>query len=193
MASEKEEINWGLSWATDETWREAHQTLDFLFGSYGSRMDPVREAARTAGQNLEILFPVFDRISGLVCPTCTKVCCLEARIAFDFRDILFIHALGLDIPPYQLRRSDEESCRYLGVTGCRLPRISRPFICTWYYCAPMLEHYYQFHAKEQRRLTRAMTGAQTCRKIMEECFIMIQTTDDRPYVPYLSVQASQGR
>ena len=142
-------------------------------------MDRVREAARTVRYNLELLYPVFDELSAKVCPTCTKVCCYEARIAYDFRDILFIRALEIEKPPYQLRRTDHEPCRYLGPAGCLLSRIRRPFICTWYYCAPMLEYFYAFPPREQRRLSQAMTQAQGHRKIMEESFIAIQMAGRR--------------
>ena len=161
----------GFFWGEDSRWREAHQTLDLLFARYDGELARVRTLARRAEEGLNVLFPMFDRFGEQVCPECTTVCCYEARVAFDFRDLLFIHALGLDPPPHQLRRNDQEHCRYLSRAGCRLARISRPFVCTWYYCAPMLELFYRMPSRTQRRMSAVMSGVQLDRKKMEKEFI----------------------
>ena len=162
-------------WAGEDEWREVHQSLGLLFRRYGPAMNPVREAARAVEDGLLSLFPLFDEFCVVVCPVCKVVCCLEARVAFDFRDLLLLHALGLEIPPHQLRRHDNEHCRYLGPEGCNLDRIRRPFVCTWYYCAPMLELFRLLPPREQRRRSAQMAEIQQWRKAMEEGFIRVVT------------------
>jgi hypothetical protein len=48
--------------------------------------------------------------------------------------LLFLHLNREPLPPHQLRRDLHEPCRFVGRRGCRLPRRSRPWICTWYVC-----------------------------------------------------------
>ena len=165
----------GFFWASPEEWLEAHQTLDLLFEKYGPALDGVRHWASRYKDGLEGLFPVFDRYTALVCPYCASVCCLKALAAFDFKDLLMMHALDLDPPPHQLRLREHESCRFIGPDGCLLPRIKRPFICTWYMCAPMLELYRQERPRLQRWFSSLMSEAQRHRRAMEEEFIMIVT------------------
>ncbi len=167
----------GISWVIEKAWCEAHQTLGLLFKRYALALDPVKEAARRAEHNMNLLSPVFDDFSARVCPDCTAPCCRKARVGYDFKDLLLMHALDLTPPPHQLQRDDSEPCRYLGPTGCLLPRIIRPFICTWYYCAPMLELLREMPPKRQRHLSALMTGIQTERNYIEEVVIRVVTED----------------
>ena len=165
----------GISWIRDEDWQEAHQTLDLLFERYARVLEPAKEAARRIHDRLDRLSPVFDDFSARVCPECTAPCCRKARVGYDFKDLLLIHALDLTPPPHQLQRDDCEPCRYLGPAGCRLPRIIRPFICTWYYCAPMLDLLHELPPKRQRSVSALMTDIQKERNYIEEVFIRAVT------------------
>ena len=169
-------------WAVQAEWLEANATLKSLFYMHGRSLEEVRQNAELARTNLESIFPVFERFTKVVCPDCQAVCCLKARVAYDFKDLLFIHALGLEPPPHQLRRNNDEHCRYLTEVGCSIPRLVRPFICNWYYCAPMLELYYQLPARAQRSLSNFMMNAQTHRNLMEDqfCRIVASNTSIHP-------------
>jgi len=164
-------------WADDKEWQEAQDTLAYLFVRYDSAWERVRQLARQTRDNLDPLFAYFDEFTARVCPDCRAVCCREARVAFDFKDLLFIHALDLTPPPHQLRRHHREPCRYLGPEGCRLPRILRPFICTWFYCAPMLELFRQQPARVQRDLSFRMALVQRNRVLLEDEFIWVVTPE----------------
>lgn len=168
----------GYFWADIKDWNEAHDSLNLLFGKYKTSLRSLGIAAGHIQDRFEILFNVFDHFALQVCPTCQSVCCFEARVAFDFRDLLFMHSLNFEIPPHQLRRNDSEHCRYLGPEGCLLPRIGRPFVCTWYYCEPMLRLFRRLPAKTQRRLSAIMTEIQKLRAIMEDCFIEVVCSGD---------------
>nr|WP_319775871.1 hypothetical protein [uncultured Sphaerochaeta sp.] len=173
----------GLPWADEEDWREAHRTLEQLFRIHDASLDRVREKAGLLRENLTSLFPMFDRFAEQVCPACQAPCCRAARVAYDFKDLLFLHAAGFDPPPHQLRRNDEEHCRYLGDSGCLLPRVLRPFICTWYYCAPMLELFRAMPPKKQRWASERMQTVQLGRVAMETEFIRVTVGGDSAFVP----------
>ena len=164
-------MDFGFFWAEEDDWRQAHNCLKLLFDQYGSALDPVREAALEVRTNLREHFVFFDRYGVAVCPGCREACCRHARAAFDFKDLLFMHSLGLSIPPHQTRRREDETCRYLDVHGCRLERIERPFICTWYYCAPLLDLLRHLPAETRQNLDHGMAAAKQARQRMEEVFI----------------------
>ena len=84
------------------------------------------------------LFPLLDELCKATCTYCPDPCCFSAYAWFDFRDLLFAHLNGLAISPAQLMTDRKMICRYLGVRGCTLERISRPWICTWYLCPAQL-------------------------------------------------------
>jgi len=158
-------------WADDNEWREAHQTLALLFRKHGRSLDHVRETALKIRVCLEELFPLFDELTARTCPDCRAVCCQLARVEYDFKDLLFMHALKLTPPPHQLRRHDREHCRYLTSEGCCLARIIRPFVCTWYFCAPMLNLYRELPPRDQRHYSGLMAEIQQGRRDMEDGFI----------------------
>jgi hypothetical protein len=169
-------------WMNDHEWREAHMALDTLFSKYDRDLEPVRRAAKGTLDHLEQLFPVFDEFSGRVCPECRINCCLSARVGFDLADLIFMHALAFVPPGHQLRGTYDETCRYLGNRGCVLSRKQRPFVCTWYYCAPMLDLFYQLPVRRQRHLTALMKNAQENRRDMEARFIRITSGTHVPEV-----------
>jgi len=164
-----------VPWALASEWREVHRTLDYLFERHGPALDDVRNLARQIEAGLQPLFELFDRMAAVCCPGCRTVCCFVARVEFDFKDLLLFHALDLTPPPHQLRRLNDEHCRYLGPDGCALPRLMRPFICTWYYCAPMLKLFREEPPRAQRFYTQRMTAMQEARRRMEAEFIRVVT------------------
>jgi hypothetical protein len=173
MQSKKTSVVSSLFWADEASWDEVHTCLKRLGQTYGAELGIMRGAAFGMAMRLNLIFPVFDLFCEQVCVDCSGPCCLNALVAFDFADLLLMHALSLEIPPHQIRRHDNEHCRYLGPAGCTLERIRRPFVCTWYYCAPMLELLRERPAREQRRLTGLMSEAQAFRRTMENEFIRV--------------------
>ena len=75
---------------------------------------------------------------------------MRARVWLDFPDLLFMHLSGQALPLGQLRAQRSEACAYLGPKGCRLPRLSRPWVCTWYLC-PEQKARMQAWSEEERR------------------------------------------
>ena len=173
MQNKKTSVVTSLFWAEETSWNEVHACLERLCRTYHVELGMMRGAAFGMAMRLNLIFPVFDLFCEQVCVECRGPCCLNALVAFDFADLLLMHALSLEIPPHQIRRHDNEHCRYLEPTGCTLERIRRPFVCTWYYCAPMLELLRERPAREQRRLTGLMSEAQALRRKMENEFIRI--------------------
>jgi len=77
------------------------------------------------------------------CISCTDICCMRATVWYDLKDLLVIYLSTGGLPERQIFRDEAKACCHLTVSGCRLSRSERPFICTWYICA------------EQKKLLRA--------------------------------------
>ncbi len=91
--------------------------------------------ARELENCLACISAAFQDICPATCSRCPEPCCLGAGVWFDYRDLIFFHLTGRLVPPAQpMARMAGDGCRYLGARGCRLGRLSRPWICTWYVC-----------------------------------------------------------
>lgn len=88
---------------------------------------------------LEIDHTMRD-LSDLVCSSCADVCCQRATLWYDMKDLLYIYLLTGTLPKEQITRNEAGACCNLEATGCRLQRMHRPFICTWYICPEMRRH-----------------------------------------------------
>jgi hypothetical protein len=121
-------------WGPIIKWRESNLALDHLIQRHGPRLDAARTMARTIRLELERLFPALDDLCTQSCPWCPEPCCITAQVWIDFRDLLCMHLDGQPIPAAQLFDAPTDICRYLGPKGCRLPRLLRPWACTWYLC-----------------------------------------------------------
>ena len=80
----------------------------------------------------------LNHLCEATCPSCEEVCCIKATVWYDRRDMFVYHLITGLFPHEQVSRSAAGVCSHLGEKGCSLPRLERPFICTWYICAAQL-------------------------------------------------------
>ncbi len=126
-------------WAHPAQWLEANDTVSRLCAARTAELGPLRQDAAQLLKRLGFLFQVLDQLCSETCASCKDPCCLHARPWFDFKDLVFIHLAGLPIPKSQVLTDFSSPCRFAGSQGCTLPRLSRPWICTWYVCAAQKE------------------------------------------------------
>ncbi len=84
--------------------------------------------------------PFIQQITSVVCPTCEKVCCIDRHGHYDDEDLIYIRALGIELPSYKEGVIDTDPCQFLSESGCALERSVRPFRCNWYFCDALLEY-----------------------------------------------------
>jgi len=123
-----------LPWPTDRQWAEAQAALRRSLARSGARLAAARGHADAIAHYLDCLADLFDQLAPATCEVCQDPCCRHAKVWLDFKDLLYLHLIQAPLPPRQLRRNPHEPCRYLGRRGCRLPRLGRPWICSWYVC-----------------------------------------------------------
>jgi len=93
-----------------------------------------KELAQKYKKQMLALDPIIESFTSKVCPYCGTVCCRQKFALPNREDIISFWALEVDIPKYDLRRDINSSCQFLSYTGCLIPRLLRPFRCTWYFC-----------------------------------------------------------
>jgi hypothetical protein len=126
----------GPPWHSSVQWREINAAFQYLGRRHDDRLDRCRRLANRLALQLTALFPLMDDLCRTTCPDCRAPCCQTALVWFDFKDLLFLHLAGLQPPVSQPLYPNRRFCRFLSSRGCRLPRLSRPWLCTWYLCPP---------------------------------------------------------
>ena len=96
---------------------------------------------------------VIEEYTAAICPGCTDVCCKQKHGTFRENDILYLRALGIDVPPQDQGRPPEGPCELMGPRGCVQPRWLRPFKCTWFFCEPLLEALSEGPPRKARRVS----------------------------------------
>ncbi len=162
-----------IPWISKTAWSQANSTLQRLCTRHRAALDPAGKTARDLRSGLETLFPVLDSLCNRTCPACQAPCCHVATVWFDFKDLVFMHLNGLEIATAQLNRTPEGVCCHCGPSGCRLPRLSRPWTCTWYLCPPQKIILTDMPGKALVRFEEVVAAIKHLRKQMEAEFIRI--------------------
>ena len=164
-------------WNSLASWKEANRSLDFLIQKNLSELDLAISLAHKVQTRLASIFPILDDLCRATCPWCPDLCCLSAKVWIDFKDLLFLHLGGHPIPPEQLLSNLKDVCRYWSLKGCVLPRMSRPWICTWYLCPTQQANLRQKARHTQDEFSRLIQAVKVCRTKMEAEFIRIVCGD----------------
>jgi hypothetical protein len=160
-------------WNSTASWQEANRSLDFLIQRNLSELDHAISLAQKVQDRFSSIFSILDDLCKATCPWCPDPCCLSAKIRIDFKDLLFLHLGRHPIPLEQLLPNFEKVCRYWSPKGCRLPRMTRPWVCTWYQCPTQKANLRQKDHHTQDEINRLIKTVKVCRTEMEDEFIRI--------------------
>lgn len=159
-------------WATVAAWRAVTAALDHhLHLSHIRRHGKIRQKAGAVLRLLTRLDRPMDALSRETCPTCEAPCCRRATLWYDFIDLLVMGHCGRSWPPGQPMVAVGAQCRYLGPGGCGLPRIQRPWICTWYLCPRQTAQLEAALPSHRMAVIRMIAGVKRLRKELEGAFI----------------------
>lgn len=159
-------------------WDEANFSLCFLLDRHQKKIAPLKKIARSVFMSYLEIFPILDELCLNTCCFCPDPCCLNAKVWFDLKDMLFLHLNQLPLPERQLLKSYRSTCRYLGPRGCVLKREVRPFICTLYICPPQMARL----RKEEisyKKFSEEIIKIKAGRNTIESLFIEITTWLDQ--------------
>ena len=163
----------GIPWASPALWEAANQSIDYYLQRYHSDLKQTTFVAQEIKFGLNSIFPILDELCAHSCPWCPEPCCLSASVWFDFKDLLYLHFNKLHISPTQPKTDLRIPCKYLGLRGCRLPRIARPWICTWYLCPTQTAKLSNGNQAKHDLLNRAFAQIKSGRNLLESEFIRI--------------------
>jgi hypothetical protein len=168
-----EEVTEIPPWGDAASWNEINRSIRHLVSLYRDRLGEAVETAMEIKAQLELLMPVQDGLVGSTCVECQCPCCTTATVWMDFTDLLYLHLTGQEPPGLQLIEKQTDSCRYHTGTGCILPRLSRPWVCTLYFCPPQLAILRTMDPEQRKKIDDAILAVKTRRKKLEEIFIMV--------------------
>ncbi len=100
--------------------------------------------------------PLIEEYTAAVCPDCTDVCCRQKHGIYQKRDIAFMRALNVEVPPRDDGRPLDGPCENMGPQGCVQHRWMRPFKCTWFFCEPLIRILNESPQRKVRRLSDIM-------------------------------------
>jgi hypothetical protein len=100
--------------------------------------------------------PLIEEYTAAVCPGCVDVCCRQKHGTHCSRDLAYLLALGTPVPPLDAARDPDGPCQFMGQAGCTLPRWTRAFKCTWFFCEPLLAALNEGDPRKARRLSAAL-------------------------------------
>lgn len=159
-----------IPWNTPYLWCEANASLAHVLHRNHRAMVEASRLAHRLRMQMVAIFPLMDALCHTTCPTCRDACCRHACVWIDFRDLLFLHLTDLPVPESQLIGGRGEQCRFAGPRGCRLDRIRRPFICTWYLCPEQTRRLRKDPA-EMRWMAKCLQQMKDLRREMEISFV----------------------
>lgn len=129
-----------LYWEDPVSWREAQEGLSRLLHRHRDRGGELFTKAASIAGLIRSMDTAMGNLCARTCPSCSDPCCVRADVRYDFRDLIFLHYSGTGLPLGQtVSASGGGACTMLGADGCVLPRIMRPFMCTWYLCPPQMD------------------------------------------------------
>lgn len=163
-----------VPWNTRATWREANDSLSASILTHASALVDLHHLAQRVRKHLGSLYPLMDALCCETCPACKDICCRRAWVWVDFRDLLFYHLAGVTPPDGQLIETAGSHCRFASPRGCRLDRIRRPFVCTWYMC-PAQTRLLNQRTGDRQRVASTIDHIKSQRRQMEMAFIDLVT------------------
>jgi hypothetical protein len=164
-------------WMTDGDWIEINQSFRYLIQRHKLTFDHIHSSVVRLTELLTVVHRKADDLCRSTCRYCPDPCCTHAWAWFDFKDLLFMHLSNLEIPASQTISSSNDHCIYLSARGCRLSRMTRPWVCTWYFCPPQINRLKKNPAFSLEAFTRIIKRIKKARLALEVEFVEISTTD----------------
>ena len=150
--------------------RRYQKDIDDVFRHHNDRLIKVRNLAVLIAEEIENLSVFIQKHTPVVCPDCSRVCCINRYSYPAYDDVLYLYARGENIPRYTAGLDDYAPCQFLGNMGCSIPRVLRPYRCNWYFCTPLLHHIVEHKSSRHYRffinLLEQITGKR--QRMMEE-------------------------
>ncbi len=162
---------YALPWASAPMWQAAHDTLARTLAECQDTLQPAIVMAMRIRERIAAMDGPLSQLGSHTCSQCRAICCGHAHAYYDFKDLIFLHLGRVALPAHQTFEKPRQTCRYLAADGCCLPRLQRPFICTWYLCAAQKTRLAQSAKSMQHFLLNSLEAIKSGRKQMETTYV----------------------
>lgn len=169
------QIQFHHPWTTPVLWQAANDAVASAVHLHRDTLQDAVDIAQQVRFRVEALDPLMRDLCERTCPRCNDNCCRRATVWFDFKDMLGFHLRSATIPPGQLIAAARQTCRYLGIRGCTLPRIQRPFVCTWFICSAQKGLMDQWPSSRMQFLFNSLEALKKGRNKLEYLFLRAVT------------------
>ena len=107
--------------------------------------------------------PFIESNTARICPSCQRVCCMDRHGEYEAEDLAYLEALGEPLPDISRKEIDTDPCRHMTPTGCGIARWQRPFRCTWFFCAALLDEMPKRDKRGYRKFIKSLRELQALR------------------------------
>lgn len=159
-----------IPWIHGLDWEQVVGVITASTEKIGSAREDLFNIAREITSVYYRVNPELEYLADLTCSACVDVCCTRATVWYDLKDLLYLYFSAGFLPTGQIYRTEDEVCCHLTTTGCELPRLQRPFICSWYICSKQKEKV-SVDQDGQRKLFSEIEKIKDLRKSLETSFI----------------------
>lgn len=151
--------------------------LQTFFAENEARLAEVFARAQELENAFDVIDPFIQEYTAKTCPYCAVVCCANRHGMPTFGDIVSFLAMRRQLPLYDLSISAGAACQFMGARGCVLPRLIRPYRCTWYFCDPLLKQIEIGPASHYRTFIQYVENLSAARGRVLEAFHRIWSID----------------
>ena len=160
---------------TSKELKDLYRGIRFVLDLYPREVEGIRSLAFEVNTGIDTIDPFIQEITAKICPTCKSSNCINANGRFDWCDLIFLSAMGIELPHFRDGLVDEDPCQFLAEKGCFLTRTMRPYRCNWWYCDHLLEVFNSWRHRKQRMLISLMQNITQTRFKMCNQFKEIHT------------------
>lgn len=164
-----------IPWSSADEWNQVFISIKKIDKLYGDKLETVSDMAGKIRQKLEEISRSIEMVCSQTCVHCEDICCLRATIWYDLKDLLYIYFGRNTFPESQIAKKIQEnkkkSCCRFSEKGCTLPRVDRPYVCTWYFCPAQQKYLALYDPKMKQNFDRVLTEIKALRNKLEEEFI----------------------
>ncbi len=160
-----------MPWTDEQDWIQTNLSIRGTLAAMGRKAVILDKCSQQIARAYAELDMVLDDVCPLSCPTCADVCCSRATVWYDLKDLLFIYLNTGTFPDRQISRTVDHSCCNLTLSGCRLQRSARPFICSWYICPDQKRIIESFPDRDKKQaLYRTIDTLKAARKELKKTY-----------------------
>jgi len=158
-----------LLFEDEKAYRSACCQIITFFKKHHGQLSDICAIGREIEGCYRCLEPFFRNYTEGVCHLCPTPCCVNRHGFPDFEDLILFQAMGIRIPRYNFHVIDTDICQFLTPAGCILPRCSRSYRCTWYFCDYVLDKFEHSHTRMFGKFDSAISslGEKRCVLLMQ--------------------------